>query len=317
MRRQFELAQTALVRLSAERRFPRTPSRCVRFVCFVRRVHCACVCELPPLGAGFSPSPLGKVVLPVRRKRKGTVLTTGPLRVGYGVGWSSVTGGSSQHCAFLLGGRIPQTPCGAGGSFASAGESTARLFASFRGSRAGLGDCRPHLPPRGRNGLRQGLFLPLGGRWLRRSRRRKGRTVTHRSPRPVRCVLGTGLVCAHRQGCGSQHCAFLLGGRIPQTPCGAGGSFASVGESTSRLCASCRRSGAGLGDCRGTGPPFGGSEVHGAPRGLVAMPVVSCWRLAAGGLLHGRPARPGLRPEAPVRPRSRSNKEQLSHSATL
>ena len=45
--------------------FPRTPSRRVRRVCFSKRVHGSCVCELPQLwgrvgGLAF-PSPRGKV----------------------------------------------------------------------------------------------------------------------------------------------------------------------------------------------------------------------------------------------------------------
>ena len=79
-----------------------------------------------------------------------------------------------RHCAFLLGGRIPQTPCGAGGSCMVVGD--------MAGPR--IGCCRLGWPA---VVCEQGGLSLMDGVWLPR------------------------------------HCAFLLGGRIPQTPCGAGG----------------------------------------------------------------------------------------------
>ena len=191
--------------------------------------------------------------------------------VGTGLPGPQGRGVGSQHCSFLLGGRIPQTPCGAGGSCALVGESTVRLCARCRRS----GACfSPSLLGK--------VVSPVG-------RKRKGTVLTNRS-----LAWWERGYLVLREGWFLPALSFLLGGRIPQTPCGAGGSCALVGESTGRLFASCRSVGAwrlsfppGEGGSRRLGESRKGRTVtHRSPR-LVR-------RLAGTGLPgpHGRVGAP-------------------------
>ena len=224
MRRQFEFAQTALVRLAAERRFPRAPSRCVRLGCFGRRVHGSFGCELPRRGGMVALLPLlGKVVSLVRRKRKGTVLTTGRLLGRTGLPGPQGRVWAPSTVLSCLGDVSPKPPAA----------RTARLLWSASARVVCV---------RAAAALGQVLVLPLLGKVVSLVRRKRKGTV----PTTVRLRGGNRVTWSSGTGVGSQHCAFLLGGRIPQTPCGAHGSFALFGECTGRLCASCRRSGAGF-----------------------------------------------------------------------
>ena len=130
----------------------------------------------------------------------------------------------------VLAGKVfPEPLHGATGACASAGECTGRLLASCLGSRGWVG----------------GLTGGLVGR-----------------------LVGTAITWSAWTGWGSQHCSFLIGGRIPQTPCVCE-RFVCVGRRVH--CVVCMasyrgawRCGRGIGD--GTGPLRGGTEVHGAPR---------------------------------------------------
>ena len=281
MRRQFELAQTALVRLAAERRFPRTPSRCAGSACFGRRVHCAFVYGLPP-GGGWVGGLTGGLV----RRLVGTGI---PGPQGRGVG--------SQHCSFLLGGRIPRTPSRRGrfvcfgrrvhGSLVC--ELPPLLWGGVGGLTGGTG------PPLGGDRV---AFLPRGGRWSRRlgesGRGAPSRTVRHGWSavwwEPGYLVLRDGVWAPSTV-------LSCLGDVSPKPPAVRGICLLwSASARAAFVRAAAAALGRGWGLTGGTGPPFGRDDVHGAPHGLVSTDGASYWRLASGVLLHGFLTRPWLGP---------------------
>ena len=164
----------------------------MRFVCFGRRVHCACVCALPP-GGGWVGWLTGGLV----RRLVGTGLHGPQDRV-----WAPST-------AFLAGKVFPEPLLGAEGMFALVGESTARLCARCRRAGVGLGGWHVSFP-RGKVRL-AGRREPEGAhRRYRAARRSRVGLLAASCWEPDHMVL--------IDGCGLPALCFLSGEGIPRTP---------------------------------------------------------------------------------------------------